>query len=104
MQKVISLATANRKFYWTDGVDVFNEEYHKAYDSYFHNTIPHLTNGSYKKVFINLPSYQPWPVPINPPTNLQVVFAKNIAKATWQMPHLLGVQSNMKLNRYLPQI
>ncbi|KAJ8934365.1 hypothetical protein NQ314_013406 [Rhamnusium bicolor] len=92
LQKVISLATANKKFYWTDGIDVFNEEYHKAYDSYFHNTIPHLTNGSYKKVFINLQSSQPWPIPINPPTNVQAIFGRNIAKTRWQPPHLLGVQ------------
>ncbi|KAJ8921659.1 hypothetical protein NQ315_010568, partial [Exocentrus adspersus] len=92
LQKVISLATANKKFYWTDGVDVFNEEYHKAYNSYFHNTIPHLTSGSYKKVFIKSQSFQPWPVPINPPTNVQVIFARTTAKIKWQPPHLLGVQ------------
>ncbi|VEN47844.1 unnamed protein product [Callosobruchus maculatus] len=96
LQKVISLVMANKKFYWTDGVDVFMEEYHEdpitGSKSYFHNTIPHLTNGAYKKVFINLPSSQPWPTPINPPTNLQAIFESNAAKTRWQAPRLVGLQ------------
>lgn len=99
-QKVISLAYANRKFFWTDGRKVFNEEYHRAHDSYFHNSYPSSQN--YKKIFINLPSSQPTPAPVNPPTNVQAIFGCNIAKIKWQAPHLLGVQSKqlLKINLY----
>ncbi|XP_074032211.1 receptor protein-tyrosine kinase sevenless isoform X2 [Leptinotarsa decemlineata] len=92
LKKVVSLAMASKKFYWTDGVDVFNEEYHAASRSYFHNTIPQQTSEYYKKVFINLQSSQPWPTPINPPTNVQAIFGRNIAKTRWQPPHLVGLQ------------
>nr|ALV82505.1 sev [Leptinotarsa decemlineata] len=95
------LAMASKKFYWTDGVDVFNEEYHAASRSYFHNTIPQQTSEFYKKVFINLQSSQPWPTPINPPTNVQAIFGRNIAKTRWQPPHLVGLQGTPKFaNKY----
>lgn len=90
LRKVISLATANNKFYWTDGDDVFYEEYHH---SYFHNSYPGLSLKGYKKVLVNLQSSQPTPIPLNPPTNVQAIFGNNIAKAKWSSPHLLGVQS-----------
>lgn len=92
MQKVLSLATASKMFYWTDGTDVLYEEYHKPFDTYFHNTYPDLTDRPYLKVLVNLPSSQPIPIPINPPTSLQVIFANNIAKVSWKTPHLLGGQ------------
>lgn len=92
MQKVLSLAVANEKFYWTDGMDVFYEEYHPSYDSYFHNTYPYLTGQSYVRITVNLPSSQPIPVPVNPPTSVQAIFGINVAKSTWQPPHLLGFQ------------
>ncbi|CAG9822767.1 unnamed protein product [Phaedon cochleariae] len=92
LTKVRSLAMVNKKFYWTDGTDVFNEEYHEASRSYFHNTIPQLTNGNYKTVFINLQSFQPWPTPINPPTNVEAIFGRDVAKTRWQPPHLVGLQ------------
>ncbi|RZC34249.1 proto-oncogene tyrosine-protein kinase ROS, partial [Asbolus verrucosus] len=90
LQKVVSLATANKIFYWTDGDDIFYEEYHDS--DYFHNSYPDLSARSYKKVIINLQSAQPIPSPVNPPTNVQAIFGSNIAKTTWQAPHLLGIQ------------
>ncbi|KAJ8952660.1 hypothetical protein NQ318_020975, partial [Aromia moschata] len=92
LQKVVSLATADGKFYWTNGNVVFNEEYHREDDRYYHNTIPNLTNGVFKKVLVNLPSAQPWPVPMNPPKHLQAIFGRNLAKTRWQPPELLGLQ------------
>jgi proto-oncogene tyrosine-protein kinase ROS len=90
LQKVISLATANKKFYWTNGDSIFYEEDHN--NDYFHNSIPDLHARSYKKLLVNLQSSQPIPSPVNPPTNVQAIFGKNIAKTTWQAPHLLGIQ------------
>lgn len=91
-RKVTSIATWNKKFFWTDGHDVFNEEYDEVSQQYFHNTIPHVSNSSYIKIFVNSQSAQPWPIPINPPTNLEAIFGREIAKTRWQPPHLLGFQ------------
>lgn len=90
LQKVISLATANKKFYWTDGDDVYYEEYHNS--DYFHNSYPDLSARSYKKVIIKMQSSQPIPTPVNPPSNVQGIFGSNIAKITWKAPYLLGIQ------------
>lgn len=92
MEKVISLATANKKFYWTDGNQVFFEEYHKEDDKYFHNSFNALTKESYLTVIINMPSSQPTPVPVNPPTQMQAIFGVHRAKTSWTVPHLLGGQ------------
>lgn len=92
LQKVISLATANKKFYWTNGDEVLYEEYHPFYKSYFHNSYPDLKARSYTKVLINILSSQPVPVPVNPPTAVQAIFGTNLAKTTWKAPHLLGGQ------------
>lgn len=92
LENVVSLATANKKFYWTNGDDIFYEEYHNT--DYFHNSYPalSLSTKSYKKVIINLQSSQPIPSPVNPPRNVQAIYGSNLAKTTWQPPHLLGIQ------------
>ncbi|KAK4881780.1 hypothetical protein RN001_005099 [Aquatica leii] len=92
LQKVLSLATANKTFYWTDGNDVFYEEFHSSRESYYHNTYPDLADRPYLKVLVNLQSSQPTPVPINPPTLLQAIFGSKLVKITWKAPHLLGDQ------------
>ncbi|XP_066156235.1 proto-oncogene tyrosine-protein kinase ROS isoform X1 [Euwallacea fornicatus] len=92
LENVLSLGTANQKFYWTDGSTVYNEEYHKGLNEYFHNKISHLGKTQYKKILINLNSTQPWPKPLNPPTNLQAIFGTTIAKAKWLPPHLFALQ------------
>lgn len=91
-EKVLSLAIANDKFYWADGAMVYYEDYHPSCNCYFHNTYPYLTGHSYKKVIVNLPSAQPIPVPVNPPTSVQAIFGTYLAKTSWQPPHLLGFQ------------
>ncbi|CAG9858272.1 unnamed protein product [Phyllotreta striolata] len=90
LTKVVSLAMENRIFYWTDGVDVYFEEYNKQ--QYYHNTMTEQKYGHYKKVFIDSPNFQPWPTPINPPTSVQAIFDRDIAKTRWQPPHLVGLQ------------
>lgn len=95
LSKVLSLAVANEKLYWTDGSDVFYEEYHRSDDKYYHNTYGYLKAQSYIQVIVNLPSAQPIPVPVNPPTSVQAIFGTDSAKATWQPPHLLGFQGNI---------
>ncbi|KAI4460354.1 tyrosine-protein kinase receptor [Holotrichia oblita] len=92
LDKVISLATANKKFYWTDGNQVFFEEYHEEDDTYFHNSFNALMKESYLTVIINMPSSQPIPIPVNPPTLMQAIFGTQRAKTSWVMPHLLGGQ------------
>ncbi|XP_031333150.1 proto-oncogene tyrosine-protein kinase ROS isoform X2 [Photinus pyralis] len=92
LQKVLSLATANKTFYWTDGNDVFYEEFHSSRESYYHNTYPDLADRPYLKVIVNLESSQPTPIPINPPTLLQAIFGPKLVKISWKAPHLLGDQ------------
>ncbi|XP_050510998.1 proto-oncogene tyrosine-protein kinase ROS isoform X1 [Diabrotica virgifera virgifera] len=91
LYKVVSLAMENKLFYWTDGTDVYFEDYNEHSKSYYHNALV-INYGYYKKVFINSQSSQPWPTPINPPTNVQAIFGIDIAKTRWQPPHLVGLQ------------
>lgn len=98
-KNVLSLAIANDKFYWADGTVVYNEEYHPMCNCYYHNTYPYLTGHSYNKVIVNLPSAQPIPVPVNPPTSVQAIFGTYLAKTTWLPPHLLGFQGTT--NKYV---
>ncbi|XP_076250339.1 receptor protein-tyrosine kinase sevenless isoform X2 [Rhynchophorus ferrugineus] len=92
MTNVLSLGTVNSKFYWTDGKTVYNEEYSLERDTYYHNKLSHLGKTQYKNILINLSATQPWPVPVNPPTNLQAVFGSTVAKTKWHPPELLGTQ------------
>lgn len=91
---MLSLATVNDKLYWADGTVVYYEEYHPSCNCYFHNTYPYST-AHYVKVIVNLPSAQPTPVPVNPPTSVQAIFGTYLAKTTWQSPHLLGFQGSI---------
>lgn len=94
-EKVVSLTMANKKFYWTDGVAVFNEEYHNDSDNYFHNknNVPNLHyNTEIMELFANHSASQPLPIPVNPPTTVQAIFGSNVARLRWLPPHLLGVQ------------
>ncbi|XP_071055369.1 proto-oncogene tyrosine-protein kinase ROS isoform X1 [Onthophagus taurus] len=104
LEKVISLATANKKFYWTDGSQVFYEEYHAADEIYFQNSFGALMKASYLKVIINMPSSQPVPVPVNPPTQVQAIFGNNRAKIAWKIPHLLGGQGKGAWQSWLYEI
>ncbi|XP_045468365.1 proto-oncogene tyrosine-protein kinase ROS isoform X2 [Harmonia axyridis] len=89
MLKVVSLATANKIFYWTDGEYIFYEEYRNVY---YHNSYPDLSPRKYHKVIVNLDSSQPIPIPVNPPRNLQAMFGNHFAKIDWDAPHLLDGQ------------
>lgn len=89
---VLSLATANGLFYWTSGKEVMTEEHYPVDNNYFHNVYPALRGQYYTTILVDLPSSQPIPIPINPPTGLQAILGSNLAKTSWQMPHLLGGQ------------
>lgn len=89
---VKSLATANGLFYWTNGDEVLTEEYHSGHKNYYHNTYPDSKRRSFISVAINLPSCQPVPIPVNPPTAVQAILGPTLAKTSWQIPHLLGEQ------------
>lgn len=89
---VKSLAVANQIFYWTNGEDVLNEEYHRIEKNYYHNAYPDLSNRTFSFVRINHTSAQPIPVPVNPPSNLQALLSINKGIVSWHVPHLLGIQ------------
>lgn len=89
---VLSLATANGIFYWTNGEEVLMEEFHPGIRNYYHNSYPDLRGRSYMTIAVNLPSSQPIPIPVNPPTVVQAILGPTLAKTSWQIPHLLGGQ------------
>lgn len=83
---------ANEIFYWTNGYEVINEEFHETEKNYYHNVYPLLSNKTFLFVLINQTSAQPIPVPINPPSNVQALLSDHRGKVTWHTPHLLGMQ------------
>lgn len=89
---VKSLGMANQIFYWTNGYEVINEEFHETEKNYYHNVYPLLSNKTFLFVLINQTSAQPIPVPINPPSNVQALLSDHRGKVTWHTPHLLGMQ------------
>lgn len=91
-QNVLSLASANGLFYWTDGGEVLAEDYHEDYHTYFHNHYLASKNRSYIGVFVDLPTSQPVPVPVNPPVQVQAVLGGHVAKISWRPPHIVGGQ------------
>jgi len=102
-----SLACANGLFYWTDGDEVLAEEYHAGQNSYYHNAFPEPGGSVGRKrrfvaVLVDLPTAQPIPVPVNPPTSVQAVLGSHVAKVSWHQPHLLGGQGENFREDYLP--
>uniref|UniRef100_A0A182IPU5 Tyrosine-protein kinase receptor n=1 Tax=Anopheles atroparvus TaxID=41427 RepID=A0A182IPU5_ANOAO len=90
-EKVKSLALANGLFYWTNGTEVFAEDYHKVHNSYYHNAFPIASNNTYFSISVNLTSEQPIPIPVNPPRNVQALVSPNKIKISWDAPYLLGI-------------
>ncbi|XP_055298116.1 proto-oncogene tyrosine-protein kinase ROS isoform X4 [Sitodiplosis mosellana] len=92
-KSVKSFAMANDLFYWTSGDAVLMEEYHETdkyyYDVFFRN-FAQLNNFLF--IFVKLPSAQPTPKPLNPPSNVQALLSVDRAKVSWRIPHLLGIQ------------
>uniref|UniRef100_A0A182K9Q9 Tyrosine-protein kinase receptor n=1 Tax=Anopheles christyi TaxID=43041 RepID=A0A182K9Q9_9DIPT len=91
-ERVKSLARANGLFYWTNGTEVFAEDYHRLHDSYYHNAFPIAANNTYFSISVNLTAEQPIPVPVNPPRNLQALASTDKLKVSWDVPYLLGVK------------
>uniref|UniRef100_A0A182MQB4 Tyrosine-protein kinase receptor n=1 Tax=Anopheles culicifacies TaxID=139723 RepID=A0A182MQB4_9DIPT len=91
-ERVKSLARANGLFYWTNGTEVFAEDYHRLHDSYYHNAFPIAANNTYFSISVNLTAEQPIPVPVNPPRNLQALASSDKLKVSWDVPYLLGVK------------
>ncbi|XP_049539733.1 protein sevenless isoform X3 [Anopheles darlingi] len=91
-ERVRSLALANGLFYWTNGTEVFAEDYHVVHDSYYHNAFPVASNNTYFSINVNLTSEQPIPVPVNPPRNVQALVSPDRIKIAWDAPFLLGMK------------
>ncbi|XP_052873398.1 protein sevenless [Anopheles cruzii] len=91
-ERVRSLALARGYFYWTNGTDVFAEDYHKESDIYFHNAFPVASNNTYFSISVNLTSEQPIPVPVNPPRHVQALVSPDRLRIAWDPPYLLGVK------------
>ncbi|XP_053678090.1 proto-oncogene tyrosine-protein kinase ROS [Anopheles nili] len=91
-ERVKSLARANGLFYWTNGTEVFAEDYHRLHNSYYHNAFPIAANNTYFSISVNQTAEQPIPIPVNPPRNLQALAAPDKLLVSWDVPYLLGVQ------------
>ncbi|XP_058063474.1 protein sevenless [Anopheles bellator] len=91
-ERVRSLALAHGLFYWTNGTDVFAEDYHRLHDSYYHNAFPVASNNTYFSISVNLTSEQPIPVPVNPPRHVQALVSPELLRIAWEPPYLLGVK------------
>ncbi|XP_046688875.1 proto-oncogene tyrosine-protein kinase ROS-like [Homalodisca vitripennis] len=92
---VISLAMANGLFYQLDQRRTYctDRGVPCGQDSYFHNLVyTDAAKPSFVSISVNLPSSQPVPVPVNPPTAVQAVLGSHTAKTSWTQPHLLGGQ------------
>lgn len=87
---VKSITIANGIFYWTNGIEIFKEEYHTFNHNYFHNSFP--TDPPVVAVSVNNTQAQPIPVPVNPPMSLQALLSSDRAKVSWKTPYLLGNQ------------
>jgi len=99
---VSALVAAQGVFYWSSGGEVRGEELHAAQRTFFHHTFPALpTRGArILQLAALLPSAQPVPVPLNPPSALQAVLGHHSAKLAWQPPHLIGGQGTSM--RFMP--
>lgn len=90
---VKSFAMANDLFYWTSGDEVFMEEYHELSKYYYDNRYRGFAMlNNFLFVCVKLPSAQPTPKPLNPPSNVQALLSVDRAKVSWRIPHLLGIQ------------
>lgn len=90
---VKSFAMANDLFYWTSGDAVLMEEYHEMSEFYYDNKFRDFALlSNFLFVCVKLPSAQPIPKPLNPPSNVQVLLSNDRAKVSWRIPHLLGIQ------------
>lgn len=88
---VKSIDMANNLFYWTDGIQLMNEELHHTEQRYYNNKYP---NQFPKVLFlrINVSTAQPIPVPVNAPIKVQALLSTRSGKVSWQIPNLLGFQ------------
>lgn len=92
-ERVKSFAMANDLFYWTSGDAVLMEEYHEFSQYYFDNKFSDFGKlSNFRFVCVKLPSAQPTPKPLNPPSNVQALLSVDRAKVSWRIPHLLGIQ------------
>ncbi|XP_031627487.1 proto-oncogene tyrosine-protein kinase ROS-like isoform X2 [Contarinia nasturtii] len=93
-RSVKSFALANDDlFYWSNGSVILTEDYHELSDHYYtsiYKEFAQLKHFIY--VGMKLPSAQPTPKPLNPPSNVQALLSVDRAKVSWRIPHLLSIQ------------
>lgn len=90
---VKTFAVANDLFYWTSGDAVLMEEYHETSKYYYNNKYRDFAQlSSFLSICVKLPSAQPIPKPVNPPSNVQALLGNDRAKVSWDVPYLLGIQ------------
>lgn len=78
----------NRNLYFTKGQNISWEEYHEQEGIYYHNV--YSTEAILVSLLVMDYQSQPYPVPLNPVENVQVVFLDTSAKVYWEKPGLFG--------------
>lgn len=81
-----SLFSINKEYIYQEECD---ESQNKSFIKNITNKLP---MESYKTILVNTAHSQPFPVPVNPPTNFQAIFGYEIAKVTWEKPYCLAGQ------------
>jgi len=89
-----TLICINGSFYWSNGSVLMGEEYSVNNQKFYQHIYP-AVNYSYKLILSNFTDQQPIPLPRNPPQYLQAITTSNKLKATWQVPHLYGIQGKL---------
>ncbi|KAK7028897.1 hypothetical protein SK128_007908 [Halocaridina rubra] len=79
-----SVVQLNSRFFWTNGKEIYTEELNSGI--FFHNSYVDVNHVSVGTLFAVHGSTQPVPVPLNPPSNLQVVFTRTSASLRWDSP------------------
>ncbi|XP_071513555.1 proto-oncogene tyrosine-protein kinase ROS isoform X2 [Panulirus ornatus] len=81
-----SVVHLNSRFFWTNGNEVFTEELNGG--TFYHNSYLVMGGLSVGILVAVHPSTQTFPVPLNPPSDLQAVFTRRSASLSWNSPAL----------------
>lgn len=82
----------NGSLFSTNGEHIYQEICDTHYESFLENITNKLPTENCKAVLANTILSQPFPVPVNSPTNFQAIFGHDIAKVTWNKPYRLAGQ------------
>ncbi|XP_023240042.1 proto-oncogene tyrosine-protein kinase ROS-like [Centruroides sculpturatus] len=100
-----SLVLYNNLLFWESGEKVFGEEYNAQNNKYYGNNVYFLMNtGPFSNLNIFHPNIQPYPVPLDPVEDVQVIFDEEIGKISWKKPKLLNILGKGAWQQWLYEV